>query len=183
MEQLFRSFAQNAADWLTLASTTILGCVTVYFAWRSRNLERRQTQQINREFDRELATAAYEIEKWRVIIHQWEEASSANGGPSGAFQFFRSSPLFQELPDFSRITEAIAFHLPDRLDETTATMQKVYGAMLLLGMMKGGQGPDSASGVVKQLERADAALRTAKEPLGRIAVDLKSFRTQLRQLR
>jgi hypothetical protein len=162
---------QNLANWLTLASTTLLGLVTVYYARHSRQLERRQARQINREFDRELAEAEAEIEKWRTFLYLWDEAV-ASGGWQESLGMYRNSAAGRDRPDVSPIRRTLTFHLASGEKDVTEGLLRVHAAMEFLQRMNGASEEHRAT--------AESMLRAAKGPLDRTSDAVRELRAKLR---
>lgn len=167
-------------DWLTFFSTVILGLVTVYFAWRSRQLKLRQVRQINREFDRKLSEAEAEIEKGRLLPHLWQENWKTTGDVLQAFELYARTRNDVARPDLPKLTKTLAFHLPNVEPLTSDAVIKFYATLQFLDLLITQRPTLTEIQLREQVSSAEAMLVSAKQQLDKSRDAVRTARAKLR---
>ncbi len=167
------------SGWLTLLSTTILGGVTIYFAFRTRQLELKQARQINREFDRELAAAETEAQRAASFRLYWDGWKKDN-------DLQRTLALYVQARDdmphveTSRLQNPLAFHLPNVLEDARHGEVRFHVALNLLDMATGRIHMPNSPPVAELVQKAEAALHEAEEYFQRVLDAVTQKRATLR---
>jgi hypothetical protein len=168
-------------EWLTFISTMVLGAVTVYFACRTRQLERKQARQINREFDRELADAEAELQKGAAFRFYWENWKKGRT-PMYALDIYAQARANMPLPDLPKIDRTLTFHLPGTAVKhaDSGSIKLQVAKTLLDTLLTGAQGMPQPD-LDNQLRSAEDLMQEAESEMGQALEAVKQQRAILRQ--
>lgn len=175
-----QSVIEQLPNWLTLLSTIVLGCVTSYFAWKSRQLERRQAQQINREFERELADVELELNAGSHLLPSWIDWKAKSGilPPLEVYRISREAKFGP--PNLTKVKRALAFHLPEMEEVASDAIIKISVAFGILDLLIAPNAAWSPDQQRRHIAGAEEAMREGDEKLQVVLGAVREHRRRLR---
>jgi hypothetical protein len=180
MCSIWDDLVKDPSKWLTFFTTFILGCLTAYFAWRTRQLERQQSRQINREFDRELADAAAEINRGLVVWYYWQSWKDALDS-MGALETYKRWGSNLTRPDLPKLQRILAFHLPDEEKGSSEAVVHLDTALSALDQTLATRSSLGDPEILDRISRVESALSEAASRLQKTLDTVQRKRERLRK--
>jgi hypothetical protein len=173
-------FIRNTTGWLTFFTTTTLGVTTAYFAWRTRQMQRAQLRQSNRQADLELADAEAELNNGLLAPFYWNSWKE-NSDAFGALTVYGDAKDKLRRPDLPKVVRILGFYLPDAEKDASEGIIRLYATLDFLNVLV----PRLArprDGIAAELDRAEHGLQQADAQMKRSLEAIKRKREELRHV-
>jgi hypothetical protein len=173
----YEQFVRNPTGWLTFFTTTTLGATTAYFAWRTRQMQRAQLRQANRQADQELADAEAELNYGILASFYWNEWKE-KGNSLDALDLYASVHERLKRPDLPKVVRILGFYLPDAEKNASDGIIRLYATLDFLNMLVP-RLAHNRNGLNADLDRAESELRQADGDLTKALEAIKRQRKKL----
>jgi len=177
---LFSEISRNPTGWLTFFTTTTLGATTAYFAWRTRQMQRAQIRQINRQADNELAEADAEMNYGVLTWFYWDEWRKKFDS-IGAFTLYEGARSNLRRPDLPKVVRVLSFYLPEAEKDASEGIIRLYAARDALDSLIPRLAQPHEQ-LVDDVRRVEDGLRDADLQMRRAVDAIKRKRSELRRI-